>query len=61
MRGEEKLNRGQQRNEKDKQYFRLAEKTLYNEFAVVLDKSYEDTKAYVVSQAALHDTEPMAI
>ena len=59
-RGEEKLNRGQQRNEKDKQYFRLAEKTLYNEFAVVLDKSYEDTKAYVVSQAALHDTEPMA-
>lgn len=48
-------------NEKDKQYFRLAEKTLYNEFAVVLDKSYEDTKAYVVSQAALHDTEPMAI
>ena len=61
MRGEEKLNRGQQRNEKDKQYFRLAEKTLYNEFAVVLDKSYEDTKAYVVSQASLHDTEPMAI
>lgn len=50
MRGEEKLNRGQQRNEKDKQYIRVAEKTLYSEFAVVLNKSYDETKAYVVSQ-----------
>ena len=57
LRGEEKLNRGQQRNEKDKQYFRIAEKTLYNEFAVVLGKSYEDTKAYVVNQLALIDAE----
>ena len=38
------------RSEKDTTYFNHAEKYLYTEFSVVLGKSYEDTKEYVISK-----------
>lgn len=34
-------------SDKDNTYFNLAEKYLYTEFSIVLNKSYEDTKKYV--------------
>ena len=34
-------------SDKDNTYFNLAEKYLYTEFSIVLNKSYEDTKNYV--------------
>ena len=37
-------------SEKDDTYFKLAEKLLYTEFSVVLNKSFEDTKNYVISE-----------
>ena len=36
--------------EKDINYFQLAEDSLYNEFSVVLGKSYDDTKDYVITK-----------
>lgn len=35
-------------SEKDKHYFDLAESYLYNEISIVLNKSYEDTKKYII-------------
>lgn len=37
-------------SEKDKSYFELAEDYLYNEFSVVLNLSFEDTKNYIINQ-----------
>ena len=37
-------------SEKDDTYFKLAERYLYTEFSVVLNKSFEDTKNYVISE-----------
>ena len=50
LRGEEKIEKGQSRSEKDKIFFRKAENALYSELAVVLGKSVEDTRAYVVDR-----------
>lgn len=38
--------------DKDYYYFKLAEEYLYSEFSVVLGMSYEDTKAYVISEVS---------
>ena len=37
-------------SDKDNYYFNLAEKYLYNEFSVVLNKTYEETKKYVLEK-----------
>lgn len=37
-------------SDKDKYYFDLAEKYLYSEFSIVLNKTIEETKDYVVSK-----------
>ncbi|MDO5569160.1 MAG: CarD family transcriptional regulator [bacterium] len=37
-------------SEKDNEYFKIAEKLLYNELSVVLQMSYEDTKKYVINK-----------
>lgn len=47
----DKLEKGQAKPEKDKMYFRMAEKMLYSEFAVALGRSYADTKQYVIERA----------
>lgn len=56
LRNENKAKRGLKTGEKDKTYFRLAENALYNELAIVLDKTPEDTKKYVLDRVqALSD------
>ncbi len=49
-RREQPIQKGQKRSEKDKMYLQKAEKALYSELAVVLDKSIADTRAYFVEQ-----------
>ena len=50
LRNETRDKEKKKRSEKDTTYFNLAEKYLYTEFSVVLGKSYEDTKEYVISK-----------
>ncbi len=50
LRREEKENKGKKVNEKDKNYFRLAEKMFYGELAIALNKTYDETKEYIVSK-----------
>lgn len=50
LRNKERLENNKKRAEKDTNYFELAEDYLYNEFSVVLGKSYDDTKNYVINQ-----------
>lgn len=52
IRGEEKLEKGQARSEKDKIFFRKAEDALYCELAVVLGKTIDETREYVVERVA---------
>ena len=37
-------------SEIDDSYFRTAEKFLYNEFSIVLNKTYDETKDYVINE-----------
>lgn len=52
IRREEKENCGKKVSEKDKNFFRLAEKMFYTELSVALNKTYDETKEYIVSQVA---------
>ncbi len=49
-RNKERLDNNKKTTDKDNYYFELAEKYLYNEFKIVLNKDYESTKEYVMSQ-----------
>lgn len=51
QRCEERKKRGVPKPEKDKLYFRLAEKLLYSEFSIALGKSYDETKDYIANRA----------
>ena len=53
LRSEAKLKKGLRRSEKDKMYFRMAEKMLYSELAASLEKTYDETEEYVVTQVRL--------
>ena len=50
LRNKNRLDCNKKISEKDDAYFKLAEKFLYNEFSVVLNKSFEETKNYVISE-----------
>ena len=50
LRCEEKARKKQPKQEKDKVYLRLAEKMLYDEFAVALDKTFDEVKSYIVKR-----------
>jgi CarD family transcriptional regulator len=52
LRKEEKENCGKKVSEKDKNYFRLAEKLFYTEFSIALKMSYQDTKDYIENKVA---------
>ena len=52
LRREERENCGKKVSEKDKSYFRQAEKLFYSEFSIALGKSYQETKDYIVSKVA---------
>ena len=50
LRNKKRLDNNKKIAEKDKTYFELAEEYLYNEFAIVLEKSYEETKEYIINE-----------
>ena len=52
LRNQKRLDSKKRPSDKDKNYFELAEKYLYTEFAVVLDMSFEETKEYVINKVA---------
>lgn len=52
MRRGQPLTKGFKRSEKDKMYIQKAEKTLYCELAVVMQKSVQEARTYVVDHLA---------
>ena len=50
LRNSDRLNNKKKVSEKDENYFNLAEKYLYNEFAVALEVSPEEAKEYVINK-----------
>lgn len=50
MRNKEREENKKKQSDKDHHYFELAEKYLYNEFSIVLNKTYEETKEYVINE-----------
>lgn len=57
LRNEAKVSKGQRRSEKDKMYFRMAEKMLYRELAASLDKTYDETADYIVGRLEAVDAQ----
>lgn len=52
MRNQDRADKRQKSNESDKQYFRQAEKILYEEIAAALEINYDDAREYIVSKVA---------
>lgn len=50
LRNEDRVNNKRKISEKDDNYFNLAEKYLYSEFAVALDIPYDKVKEYVIDR-----------
>lgn len=50
LRNKERLDNNKKIAMKDQSYFELAEDYLYNEFSIVLNKSYDDTKQYIINK-----------
>lgn len=50
LRNQERLENKKKISDKDNYYFEKAEKYLYNEFSIVLNKTYEDTKQYIIEK-----------
>lgn len=48
LRNKKRLDEKRKISEKDKNYFDKAEKILYSEFSIALNKSYDDTKTYII-------------
>ena len=52
LRNEELVNNNKKATDKDTYYFNLAEKYLYEEFSIVLNLSYDETKEYVINKVS---------
>ena len=50
LRNEDRVNNKRKISEKDDNYFNLAKKYLYSEFAVALDIPYDKVKEYVIDR-----------
>ena len=50
LRNEKRINDNKKISEIDDTYFKKAEKYLYNEFSLVLNKTFEETKEYVIKK-----------
>lgn len=48
-RNEKRINNNKKIGEKDNNYFKLAEKCLYNELSLSLNKTFDETKEYVIN------------
>jgi len=53
-RGEHKAQKGLKRTENDKMYFQKAEKALYSELAIVLDKTIDETREYIIERMTVY-------
>lgn len=51
LRNKDRVDHNKKIGDKDSTYFEMAEKYLYNEFSIVLNMSYDDTKNYVINRA----------
>ncbi len=50
IRNEERRNNKLKEREKDSNYFNIAEKLLYDELSISLEKSYDETKEFVINK-----------
>ncbi|MFQ8643084.1 MAG: CarD family transcriptional regulator [Oscillospiraceae bacterium] len=50
LRNKERIDNNKKIGDKDNQYLEKAEKILYNEFSIVLNMTFDDTKNYVVKE-----------
>lgn len=50
IRNKKRSDLGKKIGEKDDAYFHLAEKSLYNEIAIVLGMSFDETKEYIINR-----------
>lgn len=50
LRNKKRTDENKKISEIDDSYFRNAEKYLYNEFSIVLEKTFEETKEYVIKE-----------
>lgn len=50
LRNKERIDNNKKTTDKDNYYFNLAEKYLYEEFQIVLNLTYEETKNYVIQK-----------
>lgn len=50
FRNKERLDNNKKVGDRDSDYFNKAENCLYNEFSIVLDLNYEDTKKYILDK-----------
>lgn len=50
LRNQERITNKKKISEKDSKYFDLAEKYLYNELAIALNKTFEETKQYIIDK-----------
>ncbi len=55
LRNKERIESKRNVGEKDKEYFNKAEKYLYNELSVVLGKTYDETRSYVINKVKEND------
>lgn len=53
LRNKERIDSKRKVSDKDDYYFRLAEKYLYNELSIVLDKSYDETKEFIIKEVEM--------
>ena len=50
LRNNERIKQNKKLSDKDKNYFEKAEEYLYNEFSIVLNMNYDDTKKFVIDK-----------
>lgn len=50
LRNKERINNKKKISDKDSNYFNKAEKYLYNELSIVLNKTFDETKEYIINR-----------
>ena len=56
LRNKKRLDNNKKIAEKDKSFFELAEEYLYNELSIVLEKTYEETKEFIINEVKKIET-----
>ena len=50
LRNKERIDNNKKTTDKDTYYFNLAEKYLYEEFGIVLNKTFDEVKEYIINK-----------